>query len=473
MLRHKIRSVLPPLSKQPQLLSHFMHELMNFDSSMRDEWGYDGGHGADGWNGLTWEVLVQQDYFPRWLQVEKEFALSRYESIISPPESREIDYDSVDPGLTKPTKAAIRVNDLLETITDRYRPLSSFSQKLRFLIDIQITIFDKFHETLHSALEAYLAMTSSVARTVQGISKEEQANVQGLNGLERLCRVYGSSEYLEKKMRDWSDDVFFLELWDELQYRAREKGQHGKNIAGSMSVTEVAERTSSNVGTEESGALFDETASAYRHLRVRTEEVMQENLSYDIRESLRPYGRLGTWSSIVPDPQSVSSMSPSSELDNPVQKLTSYLDFLSKALGDAPLKRISRQIALAIQAFIWEQVVLRNNFSTTGVTQSRRDVETIMTVFDRFCGSGQGRLGMRKLYDALQLIGMPIRARESSDSSTDDSREPVKGLSIWEVEKRIFQSNESARETLEELGIENLTESEARTMLEKRVELAS
>ena len=32
--------------------------------------------------------------------------------------------------------------------TDRYRPLTSFSQKLKFLIDIQIAIFDKLHEVV-------------------------------------------------------------------------------------------------------------------------------------------------------------------------------------------------------------------------------------------------------------------------------------------------------------------------------------
>ena len=92
-------------------------------------------------------------------------------------------------------------------VKDRYRPLFSFSQRLRFLIDIQIAIFDKFHDRLQSGLEAYLTLTSSIARTMQGISKEDQANVEGMGGLERLCRVYGSAEYLEKKMRDWSDDV--------------------------------------------------------------------------------------------------------------------------------------------------------------------------------------------------------------------------------------------------------------------------
>lgn len=45
------------------------------------------------------------------------------------------------------------------------------------------------------------------------MSKEDQASVQGVAGLERLCRVYGSAEYLEKKMRDWSDDVVSLYGW--------------------------------------------------------------------------------------------------------------------------------------------------------------------------------------------------------------------------------------------------------------------
>lgn len=46
-------------------------------------------------------------------------ALARYKDIIDESESGEIDYDSVDQGVTKPTKAAVRVNDLLETITGK------------------------------------------------------------------------------------------------------------------------------------------------------------------------------------------------------------------------------------------------------------------------------------------------------------------------------------------------------------------
>lgn len=465
MLRRKIFALMPQTSQQPQILSHLIHELMSFDVSLRDEWKYDGGNAIEGWKGLTWEVLVKKDWFGRWLEVEKSFALSRYQNIINAPESGEIDYDSVDQGATKPTYAAVRVNDLLETITDRYRPLTSFSQKLRFLIDIQITIFDRFHSRFHDSLEAYLARTSSIARTVQGVSRETQAELQGLGGLERLCRVYGSAEYLEKKMRDWSDDVFFLDLWDELQDRAR-RSTGGKNLAGPMSVEDVAERTSSTVGSEEdSGALFDETAGAYRRLRVRTEGVIQDMLIYSLRESLRPYGRINPWSSLTAESGS-SSLSLTAELDATVQLLNEYLSFLSKVLAQAPLRRVVRQVTLAIQSFLWDHVLMRYTFSASGIAQFQQDVEVIWETMDRWLGEGQGEIGMRKLKEGLVLLGLPIK----SDEGEEKGDEAV-GLGLWEVEKRVFRNNESGREVLDELGLEVLSESEARHVLERRIEL--
>ncbi len=149
--------------------------------------------------------------------------MSRYKRIIEARDAGDIDYDGVDPNRTKPTKAAVRVNDLLETVTGkssiellvfevltyrkgRYQPLISFSQKLRFLMDIQIAIFDQFHTWLYSGLEAYLAASSAMVRAVQG-TKDDKASVEGLRGLERLCKIYGSAEYLEKAMEDWGDDV--------------------------------------------------------------------------------------------------------------------------------------------------------------------------------------------------------------------------------------------------------------------------
>ncbi|KAF2623431.1 RINT-1 family protein [Macroventuria anomochaeta] len=466
VLRTKIGSLLPKVASQPQLLSHLIHEIMSFDSTIRDTWAYDGGYGLSGWNGLSWEFLVQGNWFDQWLRVEKEFALKRYQSIVEADDWRDLDYESVDPKATKPTKGAIRVNDLLETITDRYRPLTSFKHKLAFLIDIQIAIFDQFHERLSDNLEAYLRMTTTLGRAMGGVSREEQEKLLGVEGLESLCKTYGSADYLEKAMRDWSDDVFFLDIWEELQDRA----QHGGSI-GTRTVASVAERTSKNVGASEAnasdaGGLFDETASWYARLRDRSEQIITETLVSNVRLALKPYRQINPWATLS---SSVNS-----------------------TLYDS---------------------VLRVSFSTQGAAQLNADLEAICAVVDEKIGAGVAETGLRKCFEGAKLVGLPIRggktsantsdhgeeegmevwdawAAEDADvdagdepsgaapqkvTSTRDAGDDVEGaeeLGLWEVEKRLFVDNASARDVLEELGLEVLDEKEARRLLRLRVELA-
>ncbi|KAL9611826.1 MAG: hypothetical protein Q9167_003553 [Letrouitia subvulpina] len=453
------------ISNQPHLLSHFIHELMTFDVSLKEQWDYDGGMGTAGWSGLTTEVLVEHNWFGKWLEVEKSFALSRYQSIIDNPRSNEIDYDSVESNATKPTNAAIRVNDLLETITDRYRPLPDFFQKLKFLFDIQIAIFDLYHNRLHSALEAYQTLTSSIGRTVQSVSRESQAEVQGLDGLERLARIYGSAEYLEKKMGDWSDDVFFLELYDELQDRVQ-TGSGERNISAAMSLEDVMDKTSRAVGGNgDQGALFDEPAEWYRKLRIKTEGIIQDALNSEFRSSLKPYYRVNTWSSLSSSEDdassTVASLALTAELDDTLQRLDSYFKFLRNALSQAPLKHIARQIASAIQMTLWDKLLMRYQFSSTGVIRLVRDIGAICNVINRYAGEGQAEMGIRKLREALVLLGLPGATPNGSSQQ----------WTLNEVEEKVFASNESGREILEELGLEVINESEARAVLERRVDV--
>ncbi|CAO2656064.1 Nn.00g048670.m01.CDS01 [Neocucurbitaria sp. VM-36] len=509
MLRTKVASLLPKVASQPQLLSHLMHELMSFDTTIRDTWGYDGGYGIDGWKGLSWEFLVQGDWFGRWLQVEKDFALSRYQNIVDDPDFGDLDYESVDPKATKPTKGAIRVNDLLETITDRYRPLTSFSQKLTFLIDIQIAIFDKLHERLLSNLEAYLTMTTYVGRKAAGVTKEEQEKLLGVEGLERLCKTYGSADYLEKAMRDWSDDVFFLDIYEELQDRARQAGS-----IGGMSVAAVAERTSKSVeGNSDGGSLFDETASWYARLRERSATIIIDTLSNNVRESLRPYRHINPWATLGGSSSaSATNLSPTAEIDPLLAYLTSTLTFLSRALASAPLRRITRTVLATISSTLWDNVLSRYRFSTAGAAQLHADLAAICRVVDKAVGPAVAETGLRKCLEGVQLVGLPVKGGNdqaartaASSSTTDDGGEgaeddweawggadadadhgahvPPKanigdttaenvGLGLWEVERRLFADNQSARDVLEELGLEVLSETEARALLRRRVELA-
>jgi len=148
---------------------------------------------------------------------------------------------------------------------------------------------------LQSNLEAYLSLTTSLGRAMGGVTKEEQEKLLGVQGLERLCKMYGSADYLERAMRDWSDDVFFLDIWEGLQDRARGKTS---NI-GTMSVADVAERTSRNVENDDGGSLFDETASWYARLRDRSEGIIIDTLNSNVRDALRPYRNMYVTQSVT------------------------------------------------------------------------------------------------------------------------------------------------------------------------------
>ncbi|PLB36103.1 RINT-1 family protein, partial [Aspergillus candidus] len=481
MLQQKMSAFLPQISNHPQLLSHFMHEVMNFDEEIRESWNYlPDPYTEDNWKGMTWYVLTKEGWFDRWLQVEKDFALARYKEIVEAPGSGEIDYEGVELTSTKPTKAAIRVNDLLETITERYQPLSSFSQKLRFLIDIQITIFDQFHDRLQSALEAYLAMTSTIGRTVQGADGQA---IEGVGGLERLCRVFGSAEYLEKKMEDWSNEVFFVELWSELQERVRQNKDNGQNVAGSMSVADVASRTSQAVngnntaqGVTPEGALFDETASAYRSLRLRSETIITSTLTSNARGALKQYSRVSTWATI--SGAATGLLPPTADLAPALHTLSVEVSFLSRALGVAPLRRITRQVLLSIQTHLWSNILMRNTFSAAGAAQLISDVDHLCKTIDTSLGAAGQQGGsaktLRKLSEGLLLLGLDSTTQSTGDASnpeTDGDDSAQRGL--WEVEKRLFKDNESARDVLAEMGIETLMEAEARSVLERRAEIGN
>ena len=60
-----------------------MHELMSFDASLREDWGYSGANEVEGWAGLTWEVLVEQGWFPHWLQIEKDCKFTHGRAVVS------------------------------------------------------------------------------------------------------------------------------------------------------------------------------------------------------------------------------------------------------------------------------------------------------------------------------------------------------------------------------------------------------
>ena len=295
VMREKVLGVAKGALQQPSLLSDFVSKLLSFDENIRSRFSYDGGDAENGWPGLAAEVL--DEHFDEWFAAERKIAMDRFETIMESADGRKIDYDYAGRGRMKPTYAAVRITDLLQSVTGQYDRLRKFKHKIRFLTSIQLDILDGYHDRLRGSLEAYQSITSTLGRTLHGASKEQLVALEGTGGLETLCKVVGSADHIAGTLIEWSDEEFFATLWDELQTRDA-KRKSADQIVPNMSYADIKDRTSNLASGEEDGALFDETVNAYTNRRVAAEELLVSALADSHYKAFKSYMNKVQWTTV-------------------------------------------------------------------------------------------------------------------------------------------------------------------------------
>lgn len=476
VIREKVNATIDVALKDPVFLSSLMSQLMTFDDNIRSRFSYDGGDVERGWGGITSEVL--DVHFDKWLQAEKTFALDRYHAIMDSPDARQIDYEYNGPGKTKPTYGAVRVTDLLRSVTSQYERVRRFSHKLQFLIDIQLAILDEYHKRLRDGLDAYNAMTSVALKAMYGASKEQLAALQGTGAFETLCKVYGSSDHIVNALKDWSNEEFFVDMWDRLHARAKSNDGQG-NLAGGMSHDEVKDRTSKTIGSDEDGGiLFDETIKAYSARRKTALEWLIAAVQDSHSKAFRPYIQRAQWMTMSEDSSVVDpyQLAITAELDEPlivrifhirilkapltksIQIIKRNFDFLTRSLSTAIFRRVVRSALEALQNIFYENVLVTSKFTTLGAAQFLRDIHAIFAIVDRYIPDGSAVMAF--LADAARLLNLPVEAPEGEENA----------MTLKQASDRVFTDGTEARKVLEELGLEWLEPMHARRILGNRVE---
>ncbi|CZT42701.1 related to Rad50-interacting protein 1 [Rhynchosporium secalis] len=455
VMKAKVDAQVEAVANSPQLLSRFMVQLMNFDETVRKRFNYDGGNPDLGWKGLTWEVLDR--WFDTWYEVEKKFALDRYRDINKSPDSGVIDYDSSGPGKTKPTYGAVKVTDLIQTETLQYNKLRKFSHKMKFLIGIQAEILDLYYGRLKDSLDIYGTITSTVGRTIHGITKEQEAALQGVGKFETLCKVFGSAEHLISMMKDWSNEEFFIDMWEDLQERAKDTTRSTK-LAGEMSYKEVRDSTSDAMGSESEGAVFDKTIESFEKLRETAEAYITQAIKYSFPVSFKQYITKPQWCTIGDASPSSYPSARTAELDGPLRELAQSMEFLSRVLADSAFRRIWREALGSLQDLIFNDVLLKQEFTSLGSAQFKYDFEAIQSTVARYIKYGNGStFGMPKLREAIFLLSLPVDSEGGQ-------------MSLSEVSEQIFAGGQRTSDALESLELKYLTNAEARTIMAKRLE---
>lgn len=132
--------------------------------------------------------------------------------------------------------------------------------------------------------------------------------------------------------------------------------------------------------------------------------------------------------------------------------------FLHKALATSPFRRIWREALDTLQELLWNDILMRERFTTLGAAQFMRDLTALWEVVDQYIPNGTASaLGMPKLKEGAQLLNLPVVGREDV-------------MSVKVAYDRVFADNTQAKMVIEELGFTTLTHFEARSILQRRVE---
>ncbi|EPQ26022.1 uncharacterized protein PFL1_06475 [Pseudozyma flocculosa PF-1] len=253
-LRRKLASSMPSLLEHPSLLAHTVFQALTFDADLGEQFPasravLDNAGTAK----LADDILANREWFVRWLEGEKEFALRRFDEAVDAPDAWAIGASDsiaeddeqiyvaqasrdVAEGGSKTTKSARAVVEILESVTERYRPLPSLEQRLSFLAMVQLPILRAYHQRLSKSLDAFESLSSAFARAMPGeisaglgaaagvsTGTSDSDMVRGLRGLGRLIKAMLSASFICEELDRWAETAFFVELSEDLQ--GTEEGQ--------------------------------------------------------------------------------------------------------------------------------------------------------------------------------------------------------------------------------------------------------
>ncbi|KAG6891065.1 hypothetical protein C0995_014154 [Termitomyces sp. Mi166 len=303
LLSRKLKQTVPVLLPHPSLLAHTIYQALAFEAALLDEGFMIQETSASQqlypegkWQGTSEVILGNAEWFETWLRGEQNFAEEQYHEIISASDAWLIagaEQEQDVPGDLKATHSARRICSLIEQVTDRYSPLPQSMQRVSFLISVQLPLLNSYHGRIAASLDAFETLSSAFVRAVPGalsvsLGKEEgrvhvdnRGLTSGVEGVQRLCKALLSATYVERTMRSWTEELFFVELWTEINHKCELRN---RALASPLLPNPKTE------GDEipEDG-LFDEVLTRYDRLVSRAEGMVVQQVSGEIESLLKAH----------------------------------------------------------------------------------------------------------------------------------------------------------------------------------------
>ncbi|WFD27002.1 hypothetical protein MNAN1_001994 [Malassezia nana] len=432
-VRMKVLASMPRLLNERAFLAHMILQLITFDSELRDAYAPAVlAHGGMGACRLAEEVLGNDAWFQAWLDGERSFTESKFESVMEGPDAwslvqadtmegeEELVGDMATSDAATTTRCACTLMNVLAGVTERYQPLHLLEQKCAFVLQVQRPLLDQLRTRLTRHLDAFENMSTAFARTLPGEIASLSAGpgndmVRGVNGVTRVAKALLSAEYVKQQLEEWSESSFFLHMAHELQqldphsplyrlmspkstadkldaesltsllHRGLQRGASAAASLRPLSSAAVSASTEAFSATETSAdefGVWDQYIDQFGQVSSRSARALEKLTVAEVLEAMRPY-ILRAWDrdpEVTDEESEATSSIPSPELVPALAKLTSLLRHIVQILSPSLLLPVYRHIAASLSKAVVDRIVMPHaritqRFTAAQAERFRQDVE--------------------------------------------------------------------------------------------------
>ena len=116
-----------------------------------------------------------------------------------------------------------------------------------------------------------------------------------------------------------------------------------------------------------------------------------------------------------------------------------------------------------VQELIWNELLLKQDFTTLGAARLSHNLSAIKRL------AVDGPDMMRKVHQGVLLLNLPI-VPDDPTTSQDPVVQDGSMISLTEASNAIYATNAQADEVLHKLGLDEISRTDARAILARRVE---
>ncbi|POW22767.1 hypothetical protein PSHT_00966 [Puccinia striiformis] len=277
LIEKKLVRTVPGILEMKPILAHTIEKSIGFDQQIKQM----NPANKTQWNGTVDKILSNSNWFNIWFEAEKKFVDDMYLEILSSRDTWEIEEEDPRPlelGILA-TKSSLRIQELTEQIKTKYEYLPRLRYQSAFLIKIQMVVLDSYSQRISGVLDGF-ERNNRLINVVGGTtdSRNRSKMNAGMNGLQRLVKVFISSHWILTCFRSWNDDdLFYADLYDQLKTE--------KNLP--TEVDQLLKSIDQQAVLDPS--VFTPLMARYEELLKRAEAAIVRHVVNEISVELKPY----------------------------------------------------------------------------------------------------------------------------------------------------------------------------------------